>query len=166
MDPPKTSWYQGERKSLSVLKGLSHLEYDKVYNKQKCQHFCRKLLLWGICHLNRNKILPPKTEKKLPKNVYHFTDNSSFRAYFLLEDFYKQHKKMVIFYLSLKQRNWLICWKEIAHNISKYSTAPFITHLVITTWSCCGSQIFFNVEFYKGIIGKWLWNGHFPIIPL
>ena len=73
----------------------------------------------------KQNFTPKNWKKKLPKNVYHFTDNSSFCAYFpLMEDLYKQHKKMVIFYLSLKQRNWLICWKEIAHNISKYSTAP------------------------------------------
>ena len=46
------------------------------------------------------------------------------------------------------------CWKShvVAHVKvtvqSHYNTSHFNTELDIT-WSCCGSQIFFNREFYK-----------------
>ena len=36
---------------------------------------------------------------------------------------------------------------------SLYNTSCYNTDLDIT-WSCCGSQIYSNMEFYKRIIGK------------
>ena len=46
---------------------------------------------------------------------------------------------------------------------SLFKTTHYNTSLDI--WqSFCGSQIF-NMEFYKGIIGKWPFHGHFTRIP-
>ena len=53
----------------------------------------------------------------------------------------------------------LVCINLLClYTVKFHNNTPVITWILNITWSCFGFQIFFIMEFYKGIKGKWPWK--------